>query len=120
MAATEAVPAAPNEAGRRRHWPRRLGILGAAAAATGGAVAFLRHRSPSAAVPASSTGVPADPGVVRPDDRPDLIHAAGHRHRLRPPPYEPGTAGEDHPPAPELRHRDRGGRSTAFHTRRWT
>ena len=118
MASAEADPAAPNEAGRGRRWPRRLGLL--AAAATGGAVAYLRHRSRSAAVPVSSTGVPADPGVVHPDDRPDLSHAPGHRHRLRPPQYGPRPVGEDHPPPPELRHRDRGGRSTAFHTRRWT
>jgi len=116
MATTETGPDPERNATRR--WPRRLGLLTAAAAAVSGAVAYLRHRSRQVGPATLYTDRVERPGVVHPDERPDLVHAPGHRHRLRPPPDGPRPTGTEHAPAPDLRHRDRGGRSTAFHTRR--
>lgn len=98
--------------------PRLGAVLVAGAAATGGVVAYLRHRARRGGIAPAPVGQLVPTTRALPDARPDAIHAAGHQHRLRPPPAEPPIGAADHPPTPTPRHRDRGGRATAFHTRR--
>ena len=96
---------------------RQIGAALTAAAAAGGLLVWLRRRShQGVAVP-----VAADPAVPLdgPDGLdPDVIHAAGHRHRVPNPVPPLRPMSEEHPPEAPERHRDRGGRSAAFHTER--
>ncbi len=106
---------AANRAQRRA--ARQIGAAVATGAAAGGLLVYLRRRAHQLAA-----SLPTDPmvgPVDAPDGRePDIVHAPGHRHRVpvRSAVLQPASG--DHQAEPPTRHRDRGGRSAAFHTRR--
>ncbi len=101
-----------------RRMIRPTGAALAVGTAIGATIVQLRRRSRRSGVAPAPSGRSIPPEGARPDDRPDLVHAPGHQHRLRGEPSWSAPVAADHPAAPPLRHRDRGGRSTAFHTRR--
>ena len=117
---------APDEPGAAPHRRlRRVGaeLLAGAAAAIGMLLVLRRrnqHATHGAANAAASQGTLLPMTTVESDERPGVIHAPGHRHRLRERPPDPPAHRDDHPPEPPTRHRDRGGRSTAFRSRRST
>ena len=99
----------------RHRLVRQIGAVLTAAAAAGGLLVLLRRRSQHqiTAPAAADTITPLD----GPDGyEPDVIHAAGHRHVAADPILTLRPVSEEHPPEAPERHRDRGGRSAAFHT----
>lgn len=115
---TDTEDITPTPGGRRL---RGLVIAGGAGLAVAGLGAYLkRRRAPWSADEIDLTEAAHHEAALSDSDllQPDPAHAPGHTH-LAPPEDEPEPpAGDQTGRAYEPGHRDRGGRSTAFHTER--